>query len=162
MTNKLNLKLILLECFALFFIISGIDRFYVAFNGKLFDTLTNEGWKKLESSIDVGLEQLIIEQFYWNLSSIGIGILITGILNWKYKFGIINSIIITIITLGMSLTGVYSSRIINSYLNYFCGMFSKKHGLAFLIGGIIILFIGIVILWKTIAINKNTTPNKNV
>ena len=149
MTNKLNLKLILLECFALFFIINGIDRFYIAFNGKLFDTLTNEGWKKLESSIDVGLEQLIIEQFYWNLASIGIGILITGILNWKYKFGI-------------NLTGVYSSGIINSYFNYLCGMFSKKHGPAFLIGGIIILFIGIIILWKTIAINKNTTQNKNV
>lgn len=154
MTKKFNLKLILLECFALIFIISGIDRLYVAYNGKQFDALMNEDWEKFENLTDVRIGQFFADQAYWTLASLIIGILAVGLVNWKYKFGIINSIIVLILTLGISATGIYSSGIINRYLNYFCGLFAKGYGMAFLIGGLIILLIGITILWITITMNK--------
>ena len=159
MIKKFNLKLILLECFALIFIISGIDRLYVAYNGKQFDALMNEDWEKFESLTDVRIGQFFADQAYWTLASLIIGILAVGLVNWKYKFGIINSIVVLILTFGISATGIYSSGIINRYLNYFCGLFAKGYGMAFLIGGLIILLIGITILWKTIALNKNTVHN---
>ncbi|GGK35758.1 hypothetical protein GCM10007962_32640 [Yeosuana aromativorans] len=154
MIKELNLKLILQECFALIFIISGIDRLYVAFNGEKFDALINENWKKFELLTNVRIGQFFANQAYWTLAILIIGILIVGLINWKNKFGIINSIVVLILTFGISATGIYSSGIINRYLNYFCGIFAKGYGIAFLIGGLIILLIGILILWKTIMMNK--------
>ena len=159
MIKKFNLKLILLECFALVFIISGLKRLYVAYNGELFDALMNDDWEKFESLTDVRIGQFFADQAYWTLASLIIGILAVGLVNWKYKFGIINSIVVLILTFGISATGIYSSGIINRYLNYFCGLFAKGYGMAFLIGGLIILLIGITILWKTIALNKSTVHN---
>lgn len=154
MIKRFNLKLILLECFALIFIISGIDRLYVAYNGKKFDALMNEDWEKFESLTDVRIGQFFADQAYWTLTSLLIGILAVGLINWKNKFGLINSIAVLILTFGISATGIYSSGIINRYLNYFCGLFAEGYGMAFLIGGLIMLLIGILILWKTIVMNK--------
>ena len=154
MIKKFNLKLILLECFALIFIISGIDRLYVAYNGKEFDALMNKDWEKFESLTDLSGGHFLANQAYWTLYALVIGIFAVGLINWKNKFGIINSIAVVILTIGISSTGIYSSGIINRYLNYFCGIFAEGYGMAFLIGGLIILLIGILILWKTITMNK--------
>ncbi len=154
MIKRFNLKLILLECLALIFIISGIKRFYVAYNGEEFDALMNDDWEKFESLTDVRIGQFLNDQAYWTLASLLVGILIVGITNLKFKVGIINSIIVLILSFGISITGIYSSGIINRSLNSFCSLFAKGYGMSFLIGGIIILLIGIAILWKTIIINK--------
>ncbi len=159
MMKKFNIKLILLECLALIFIISGLKRLYIAYNGKQFDALMSEDWGKFDSLTDIRIGQFFANQAYWTLSSLIIGILIVGLINWKYKFGIINSIIVLLITFGISLTGFYGTGIINRYLNYFCGLFAEGYGIAFLIGGLLIFFVGITILWKTIALNKNTVHN---
>jgi hypothetical protein len=159
MIKKFNLKLILLECLALIFIVNGIKRFYVAYNGKEFDALLNEDWEKFDSLTNLSGPELLVNQIYWTMISLIVGILIVGIINWKYKFGIINSIVVLILTFGISATGIYSSGIINRYLNYFCGLFAEGYGMAFLIGGLIIFLVGITILWKTIMLNKNTVHN---
>jgi len=156
MIKKFNLKLILLECFALIFIISGLKRLYVAYNGKQFDALMNEDWEKFESMTDVRIGQFFANQAYWILTSLIIGIIIVGLINWKYKFGIINSIIVLILSFGISITRFYGTGIVNRYLNHFCGLFAEGYGMAFLIGGLIIFLVGITILWKTVTLNKNT------
>lgn len=159
MITKFNLKLILLECFALIFIISGLKRLYVAYNGKQFDALMSRNWEEFELLTDVRASQFLADQAYWTLTSLIIGLLIVGLINWKYKFGIINSIIVLLLTFGISITGFYSTGIVNRYLNYFCGLFAEGYGIAFLIGGLIIFLIGVIILWKTIALHKNTAPS---
>ena len=159
MKESLNLKLILLECFALFFIISGINRLYVAYNGEQFDALMSKNWEKFELLTDLPIGDFLTDQAYWTLVGLIIGILIVGIINWKNKFRLINSIVVLILTFGISFTGIYSSGIINRYLNYFCGIFAEGYGIAFLIGGMIIFLIGASILWKTISIYKNTVYN---
>ncbi len=120
----------------------------------------NEDWEKFESLTDVRIGQFFADQAYWTFASLIIGIIVVGLINWKNKFGIINSIVVLILTFGISATGIYSSGIINRYLNYFCGIFAEGYGMAFLIGGLIILLIGITILWKTIQLNKSTVHNK--
>ncbi len=156
MIKKFNLKLVLLECFALIFIISGLKRLYVAYNGKQFDALMSGDWRKFELLTDVKAGQFLANQAYWTLTSLIIGLLIVGLINWKYKFGIINSIIVLLLTFGISITGFYNTGIVNRYLNYFCGSFAEGYGMAFLIGGLIIFLIGVIILWKTITLHKNT------
>ncbi|MBC2844781.1 hypothetical protein [Winogradskyella flava] len=154
MINQFNLKLILLECFALIFIISGIDRQYVTYHGDKFDALLNDDIKTFASLTDIRMGEFFLNQLYWTFASILIGIIIVSLVNWKNTFGIINSIIVLILTIGIYATGFYSSGIINRYLNYFCGIFAKGYGMSFLIGGLIILLVGVLILWKTIDLNK--------
>ena len=154
MIKKFNIKLILLECLALFLIINGIDRLYVAFNGEKFDALRIEDWGKFESLTDGRIGQFFANQVYWTLVALIIGIFAVGLINWKNKFGIMNSIVVSILTLGISRTGIYSSGVVNKYMNYFCGIFAKDYGMAFLIGGLILLLVGILILSKTISLNK--------
>ncbi|MFI1770278.1 hypothetical protein [Thalassobellus citreus] len=132
----------------------------MAYNGNQFDALISENWEKFESLTDVRIGDFFANQAYWIIASLLIGILIVGLINWKNKFGIINSIIVLFLTFGISATGIYSGGIINRYLNYFCGIFAEGYGMAFLIGGLIIALIGIMILWKTIKITKSTVHNK--
>ncbi|GAA0744672.1 hypothetical protein GCM10009431_19030 [Gaetbulibacter jejuensis] len=139
-----------------------MKRLYVAYNGKLFDALLNEDWEKFESLTDLTGPQFLVNEIYWTLICLIIGIMVVGLINWKYKFGIINSILVLILTFGISATGIYSSGIINRYLNYFCGLFAEGYGMAFLIGGLIILFVGITILWKTIIMNKKHCTQQRV
>lgn len=75
------------------------------------------------------------------------------------KIHIINSIILFLVIIGITLTGFFLTGITNQYLNYFCGIFAENYGLSFFIGGTILTTIGITILWKTINLNKNTIHN---
>ncbi|WP_203296783.1 hypothetical protein [Luteirhabdus pelagi] len=159
MLKKINYKLILLECLALIFIINGIKRFYVAYHGNKVDALMDKDFEKFQSLTDVHPGQFFRYEAYWTFSSVIFGILLVGLINWKYKLGTINSLGVLLLTSGISATGFYMSGIINRYLNYFCAIFSEKYGMAFLIGGLIILLVGILILGKTIKMNKSTVHN---
>ncbi|WMI68228.1 hypothetical protein [Mangrovimonas sp. YM274] len=150
MKEKFKPKLILLECFALFFVINGINRFYVAYHGEKFDALIVNDSKKFESLTDMSVGELYAYYIYWTLATLLIGTLTIGLINWKNKIGKTNSIPVIIMTFGLSATGIYTTSIINRYLNYFCEIFGKGYGKSFLIGGFIILLIGIYILWKTL------------
>ncbi|MFY7669479.1 hypothetical protein ACOSP6_00190 [Tenacibaculum sp. MEBiC06402] len=158
--KELNIKLIIPQCLALIFIISGINRLYVGFHGEQFDALMNKDWEKYESLANYSIEFFLLYKTYWTITSIAIGILMITLIDWRYKFGIVNSLVVIIITFAISASGFYSSGLINRYLNFFCGLFSEGYGMAFLIGGLIILLIGITILWISVNLNKNTVHNK--
>lgn len=159
--NNFNLRLVIIECLSLVFIISGVKRFYIAYNGKLYDVLMNEDWEKYESLTDLSGPELLVNEIYWFLTTLLISILVIVLINWKNKFGHINSIAVIIITLGISSTEFYSSGFINRYLNYFCGIFAEGYGMAFLVGGSIILLVGVLILWKTITLHKKQNINND-
>ena len=159
MKKQINIKLILLETFSLLFIINGIQRLYIASQGKIYDAVINEDWKKFESLTSESLGQFFTNKAIWTIGIILVGILTIGIINWRKKIHIINSIILFLVIIGISLTGFFLSGITNQYLNYFCGIFAEKYGISFFIGGTILTIIGITILWKSINLNKNTIHN---
>ena len=159
MKKQINIKLILLETFSLLFIINGIQRLYIASQGKIYDAVINEDWKKFESLTSESLGQFFANKAIWTIGIILVGILTIGIINWRKKIHIINSIILFLVIIGISLTGFFLSGITNQYLNYFCGIFAEKYGISFFIGGTILTIIGITILWKSINLNKNTIHN---
>lgn len=159
MIKQISIKLILLESFALIFIINGLQRLYIASQGQKYDAVMSENWEKFESLTSESIGQFFVNRAYWTFGIILVGILAIGIINWKNKIRIINSIILLVIVLGISMTGFFLSGITNQYLNYFCGIFAESYGLSFFIGGTILTIIGIAILWKSINLNKNIICN---
>ncbi len=159
MKKQINIKLILLESVALIFLINGLQRLYMASQGLKYDALLNENWDKFKSLTSESLGDFFAMRAFWTLGFISFGIIAIGVINWKKGVAIINSIILFIIILGVTMTGFFLSGITNNYLNYFCGIFTENYGTSFFVGGNILTIIGIVILWKTINLNKNTIHN---
>lgn len=159
MIKKFNLKLILLECFPLIFIISGIKRLYVAYNSDKIEAIIRRDWDRYNALTDIGISDFMANQVYWILIPLVLGIVIVWLINLRSKFGLINSITVLAITSGISVTGFYGTGTINEFLNYFCGFFSKQSGISYSIGGLILLLVGIIILWKTVMTFKNKVDN---
>ena len=159
MKKQINIKLILLECLALIFIINGIQRLYIASQGKIYDAVINGNWKKFESLTSDSLGEFFYKRALWTFGIILVGFLAVGIINWINKIRIINSIILFLIIVGITMTGFFLNGIPNQYLNYFCELFAESYGLSFFIGGTILTTIGVAILWKSIDFNKNTIHN---
>ena len=157
--KQINIKIILLESLALIFLINGIQRLYVASKGKIYEAALDENWVKFESLTNESLGDVLAYRAFWTLGIIIVGIFVVGIINWKNKVRIINSIIVFGIIVGITVTGFFLSGITNQYLNYFCGIFAESYGISFFVGGNILTIIGIAILWKTINLNKNTIHN---
>ena len=162
MIEKLKIKLILLESLSLIFIINGIRRLQIAYNGEKYEALINDDWKKFKSLTNETVGDLFAYGALWVVGIIIFGILVIGFINWKNKIKIINSVAVFVIIIGIAVTGSFMSGIINKYLNYFCGLFAKSYSISFLIGGIILSLVGITILWKAIDINKKSTVHNNV
>jgi len=80
--------------------------------------------------------------------------LVIGYINWKSKISIINSILLFLLIIGISVTGFFMKGIVNNYLNYFSGLFGETYGIPFFIGGTILTLIGITILWQTLSRHK--------
>jgi hypothetical protein len=152
MKKQINIKLILLECLALIFIINGIQRLYIASQAKIYDAVINENWKKFESLTSDSIGEFFSNRALWTFGIILVGFLAVGIINWINKI----RIILFLIIVGISVTGFFLSGTTNQYLNYFCGLFAESYGLSFFIGGTILTTIGVAILWKSIDFNKNT------
>ncbi|MHB0756862.1 hypothetical protein [Polaribacter sp. M15] len=159
MTKQINIKLIILESISMIFLVNGIQRLYVASQGQKYDALMSQNWEKFESLTSESVGQFFANRAFWTLGIILVGILIIGIINWKNKIGIINTMLLFLIVIGIAMNGFFLTGITHQYLNYFCGIFAESWGISFLIGGIIITLIGILILWKTINLNKNTIHN---
>ena len=160
--NPFNLKLILLECLAIFFIISGINRFYIAYFGDAVEALSQEDWDRFASNIgDLSVGDFFAYRIYWSLFVLFLSILSAIIINWRHKLGVINTILVAILSIGISSTGIYFSGMIYRYLNSFCKIFGTDIKLSFSIGGLLLISIGIVVLWKAIALTKINHSNKS-
>jgi len=152
----LKFKIVLLEVLALIFIINGLQRLYVASQGAKFDALMNNNWELFESHTSLTIGQFLSNRAIWTLITILFSFTIIGFINWINKIKIINSVLVFLFIIGISVTGFFMKGVINNYLNYFCGLFGHKYGTSFFIGGIILTIFGITILWQTILRHAQT------
>jgi hypothetical protein len=154
MIKKINIKIVLFETIALIFIINGLQRLYVASQGAKYDAIMSDNWEKFESLTTLTIGQFIANRAIWTLIIILMGVLVIGLINWKNKINIINSILLFLLIIGVSFTGFFMKGIVNNYLNYFSGLFGETYGTPFFIGGTILTLIGITILWQTLSRHK--------
>lgn len=155
MIKRIKIKLILLELIALIFIVSGLQRVYLATQGVKYDALANRDWDKFEDLIHPETaSQFFVNRVLWTFGFTLCLIFIIGLINWKNKVEIINSIILFIIVLSISSTGFFLRGVVNQYLNYFCGLFGESYGIAFTIGGALFFMVGAVFFWKAISLSK--------
>lgn len=150
MIKKLNLKLIILECFALIFIFSGLNRLFVAYNADLIQALIKEDFDKFDSLTNVSASQFFVNQIYWHIFSLITCLIIIIFINWRYKTGVINSLTVALFTLGISASGFLISGYLNKIFNSFSRLFGSELDLKYFIGGTILILIGVLILWQTI------------
>ncbi len=159
MIKKFYLSLILFETLALFFLINGIQRLYLASQGEKFNAIMNNDLDKYYSLTSIYASEFFVRRGYWTVGAFIFGILLIGIINWKSKINIINSILTFLIVFILFPTGVFVKGILNNYLNYFSGLFSENYSISFLISGAILSLIGLTILWKTTQNKRNTMHN---
>ncbi|OAD90368.1 hypothetical protein A7A78_06465 [Aequorivita soesokkakensis] len=162
MIKKIHLSLILFETLALFFLINGIQRLYLASQREKFNAIMSDDLDKYYSLTSLKASDFFIVRGYWTFGAFILGILIIGIINWKNKINIINSILTFVIVLLLFPTGVFVKGILNNYLNYFSGLFSENYSISFLIGGSILSLIGLIILWRITHAKENTMHNKEL
>jgi hypothetical protein len=81
--NKLNLKLILIQWFGIFFLIQGIQKIYIAFDAERFMCLLkydkySECWKNLNSTFTT-LGDFLALRAYWTFGAFLIGIIVVAL-----------------------------------------------------------------------------------
>lgn len=156
MIKRIKIKLILLELIALFFVINGLQRIYLATQGAKYDVLAIGNWDKFEVlTYPETTGQFFANRVFWTFGFILCLIFVVGVVNWKSKIQFVNSLIISVIVLGVSSTGFFLDGFVNQYLNYFCGLFSESYEFAFGIGGVILFIIGGGFFLKAMSLNKN-------
>ncbi|MGS2763677.1 hypothetical protein [Sinomicrobium sp. M5D2P9] len=144
--KKINLKIVLLEVLASTFLIHGIQRLYVASQGKEYDALVNMDFDKFETLTSQRVGDFFMSRFYWTLYAFIFLTLFIFLLNRKFNIHYINSILNFVIVFTLFPLGFFFHGFANNYLNYFCRLFGEKHGLSFFIGGTILCIIGFLIL----------------
>lgn len=159
MLKKINIRVVSYDTLALFFLINGIQRLFMASQGEKFIAIMNNDLEKYYSLTSIKASEFFILRGYWTYGAFIFGILLIGIINWKSKINIINSISTFIIVSFLFPTGVFLRGIINNYLNYFSGLFSENYSISFLMGGSILLLIGLLILWRITYSKRKTAQN---
>lgn len=160
--KKINAKIIVLEILAVFFLINGIQRLYLASQGEKFNAIMNSDMEKYYSLTSTYASVFLERRGYWSLGGFMIGILLIGIINWKIKIHFINSMVTFLIIFMLLPSGLFMKGLINNSLNNFCAHFGVSYSFSYLIGSLILIIIGVLILWKILIMKKDknhTTAN---
>ena len=148
--HNINIKLIALELAGLLFAISGLKRFYVAFHALEYEAIANNDFEKLDGMYDKGFFQFYLDQAYWMLGFTVVCILSVWVLNRINKIKPINSIVITIVIIGLSFAGFFVKGPFNQLLDMFCEILSTEFAIAYFIGGLVLSLIGTYTMWFTL------------
>jgi hypothetical protein len=162
MLKKIKIKLIFTQIAAILFLVSGIKRLYIATQADIYEAIINENFDKLNSITNLTIGEFFMRPIWWTLGTFITGILIIGLINWRYKVSILNSIITFIIGFSFFPLGIFNDGIISQLLNSLCYLFSEMMGIAFFIGGTIISFIALALLWKSINLNKENHVQQHI
>lgn len=160
MPNKLRPKLILIDVSFVFFLITGMKRLYLASQSEIYDAMIQEDSEKFKSLTDSTAGEVIFDVYYWTLAFLAIAVLIVGLINWRYKTAIVNSILTLIIAFLFFPLGLINGAFIPDLFNSFCYFFSDEMGMAFMIGGLILCGIALMLLSFSLDINRQTIHSK--
>jgi len=150
--QKVKIKLILLQCLALFFIIHGVKRIYLANYSDIFYAIKEDSLEL----IDYSITDVIIGQVYVILATLLLGSIFFGLVNWMVKsyISIWNAITLFVISFAVVFTGVYMDGYLYALFNSICYSISDDMGIAFYSGGTIYCLLGLCIFWLSFRTNQ--------
>ena len=152
MIKKLNGRLIITECFALFFLIYGVKTIHTATQSKVYEAII--AGESIEGLTDLTLGEVLTHQVFWPLGAFFLGVLVLAVINRIYRTSILNTILIFVVVFSLFPLGIIFDGFLSQLFNSFCFLFSEKIGTAFYTGGIIITLISIGLFWRSITLNK--------
>ncbi len=160
MIKKLNLKLILVETTFVFLFITGLKRLYLSSQSEIYKAIIEEDYNKFESLTDLTMGEVLYNQYLWPLGFLVVAILIVGLINWRFKIPIINSVLILIIGISFFPLGLINGDYLPLVFNSFCYLFSNDMKTAYIIGGLILSGVAFTLLWFGLNPNKKLCTTK--
>jgi hypothetical protein len=152
--RKINLILVLIQWFGIFFIISGILRlFYSFYVEELVYLRTVKEEFNSQKTLNI-LDNFLCYEVYLGIGAYIIEVIIIALINWKRKNHFFNTILVALLMTVFFSTGVFFRGVISNYFNYFGRLFTKDYTHAFIIGGITLTLIGSLLIWKSYRIKK--------
>ena len=156
MLKKLNSKLILIQSTFLFLLVTGMKRLYIASYSDVYEAIIAEDFDKLELLTDLSIGEFITNQVLWPFGFFLVGVLLIGLINWRYKASILNSSLTFIIVFPLFPLGLFSRGYVSSSFNSFCYLFAEKMETAFYIGGTVLTLIAVALLWLTVRLYRKS------
>ncbi len=162
MLKKIELKTLVFQITALFFLVNGLKRLYFAQYSEIYEAIIEEDFEYLRSVNDISYSEILLNQALWPFAGFLVGGLIIGFVNWRYKISILNSIIIFAIIFFLFPLGLFNDGFIQQAFNSFCYVFSEKMGKAFFVGGLSMILISFMFFTMSILQIKNHRSSSSV
>ncbi|MBL87700.1 MAG: hypothetical protein CMO82_13730 [Winogradskyella sp.] len=157
--GKFDFVLILLQCFGLQFVFTGIYRLYVAYNAEEWDALLGKSTNTYQTIIEARLGEFLTNDLYSKLI-IAISIIaLVLVLNRIYKVGIVNNVVVLILTLIFTRTLFFVSPYFIWKIEYFSQLLGESIKSTFLMSGLFFLVLGLAVIWKSLVLNVTSRQN---
>ncbi|WP_138434634.1 hypothetical protein [Winogradskyella algicola] len=157
--GKFDFVLILLQCFGLQFVFTGIYRLYVAYNAEEWDALLGKSTNTYQTITEARLGEFLANHLYSKILIALVFIILVLLLNRKYKVGIINNLVILILTLIFTRTLFFVSPYLTWKIEYFSQLLGESTKSTFLISGLFFLILGFAVIWKSLVLNVTSRQN---
>ena len=152
MIKRIKLKLIIIEIITLFFLISGIKRIQIATQSDVYEAVFSGN--SIEPFTDLTMGEFLTYQLLWPFGIFVAGVIIIGLMNWRYKTSVLNTVIVFIIVFSLFPLGIMHRGFIQRLFNSLGSIFSDNTGTAFYTSGIILTIIALVFMWVCVTLNK--------
>ncbi|GEL11164.1 hypothetical protein SAMN05192550_1746 [Flavobacterium glycines] len=157
--KNFNLRITLFYFFGILFIIYGFQRFFYSFQIKeilyLRKDINDVEWTKRIKILD----DFLWYRLYLAFVIASLGIVFVAYMNWKNKNHYINTVIIFLLLLMTFFSGIIFNNTINQYFSYFEKLFGKSYEYGYFACGIVLNFVGSLLILKSIRIEKSTVHN---
>lgn len=157
--GKFDFVLILLQCLGLQSIFAGIYRLYVAYNAEEWDLLLGKSTNTYKTITEARLGEFLGNDLYTKLI-IALSIVATVfILNRIFKVGVINNVLVILLTLVFTKSLFYASPYFMWKTEYYSQVLVKSTKSVFLMSGLFFLILGTAVIWKSLVLNVTSRQN---
>lgn len=161
MHKKINIQLILIETAFIFFLVGGLERFYLANQSAIIDAILHQDMERLNALTSLSIVELMQNQIYFPFMCFALGILIIGIMNWKLKQTFLNTLFVTIYGYLCFPLKLIHGGLLPQAFNSFFDLFSDDRKTTFLIGGSVLSAVALFLLWFAVLLGRKISIHKN-
>lgn len=153
--RKLSIRLIVLQCFFLYFFSSASERLYAAFNSGVFDCIFKKSSKELgfqcmENYPEYRIADLMTGPIHFMMYGFLVGVVIVIFLNWRKKKYFLNTILAIGLNLLLYFSHFFQFLKLDKILLAIGYAFSDTFSIVNLIIMQIALIISLVLLWLSV------------
>ncbi len=157
--KNFNLRITLFHFFGILFIIYGIQRFFYSSQVEeilyLVEDIDKVEWSKRIKILD----NFLWSRMYLAFVTAALGIVFVAYMNWKNKNHYINTVVVFLLLFVSFFSGIIFRNTISKYFSYFEKLYGKNYGYGYFACGIVLSLVGIILIHKSIRIQKSTAHN---